>query len=356
MEFSRLFGGSRQMLGIRRLRTLILGISALILAACGSGAASSSPSNSSSVSSTTEAQTAKSLFPHGITLLVGFGTGGAVDTGARLIQPYLQKQLGVPVVVQNMVGGGGNTAAQYEYNQPSNSSDLLMAFLPALDLGQVMGKGQYDVRKFTPIYGMYGNNTVVIISKKGSPFKDLASLKNSSQTITAGVAGVGTSSTWMAIGFLDELNHANIQPVPYSGGSAASAAAVGGAVDITATTAIEAKRLIASGKAQGIVQFAPHSYSFLPGVPSIATVGSPDEAFESIMGLVGPPKMPKAAVTLLSNALAKVLQSSQLQAKASNVGVSVVPQSLSAWEASMTQYYNLVQKNASLLNSFRSKK
>ncbi len=344
------------MVGIRRFRTLIFGALAVGLAACGSAAASSSSSNASSGSTTTEAQTAKSLFPHGITLLVGFGTGGAVDTGARLIQPYLQKQLGVPVVVQNMVGGGGNTAAQYEYNQPSTSSDLLMAFLPALDLGQVMGKGQYDVRKFSPIYGLYGNNTVVIISKKGSPYKDLASLKSSSQKITAGVAGVGTASTWMAIGFLDELNHANIQPVPYSGGSAASAAAIGGSIDITATTAVEAKRLIASGQAQGIVQFAPHAYSFLPGVPSIATVGNPNEAFESIMGIVGPPKMPQAAVTLLSNALAQAAKSSQLQTKASNVGVSVVPQSLSEWKANMTKYYNLVENNASLLNAFRNQK
>lgn len=350
------------MVGKRRFQALGVGLLALVVAACGSAASSSSSSsnssssNGSNASSTSAAASAKSLFPHGVTLLVGFGTGGAVDTGARLIQPYLQKQLGVPVVVQNMVGGGGNTAAQYEYNQPATSSDLLMAFLPALDLGQVMGKGQYDVRKFTPIYGLYGNNTVVVIAKKGSKYKDLASLKSSSQKITAGVAGVGTSSTWMGIGFLDELNHANIQPVPYSGGSAASAAAVGGSVDITATTAIEAKRLISSGQAQGIVQFAPHAYSFLPGVPSIATVGKPSEAFESIMGIVGPPNMSKSAASVIANALSQAVKSSALQTKATNVGVSVVPQSLSEWTANMTKYYNLVQSNSTLLNAFRSQK
>lgn len=142
-----------------------------------------------------------------------------MDTGARLVAPVLQKELGVPVVVQNMPGGGGITAAQYEYRQKATAPELLMSFLPALSLGQVLRNGHYKLSDFIPVYGIYGNDTAVTIDKKGSPIKDFASLKNSTKTLTAATSGVKSSSTWMAMAFLAGINHIKLQPVPYSSGT-----------------------------------------------------------------------------------------------------------------------------------------
>jgi tripartite-type tricarboxylate transporter receptor subunit TctC len=41
-----------------------------------------------------------------IDLVVAFGSGGAVDTAARLIQPVLEKELGTNVEVINKPGAG----------------------------------------------------------------------------------------------------------------------------------------------------------------------------------------------------------------------------------------------------------
>ena len=90
------------------------------------------------------APSAKTLFPDGVTIVVGFGSGGTVDTGARILQGYLQKQLGVPVVVQNMPGAGGVPASHYVFTQKPDAAILLMTFVPAVTIGQVVRGGAYD--------------------------------------------------------------------------------------------------------------------------------------------------------------------------------------------------------------------
>ena len=297
--------------------------------------------------------TAKQLFPQGVTLLVGFAPGGAVDTGARLLQPYLQQALGVPVVVQNMAGGGGNTAAEYEYRQNADSSTFLMGFLPALTLGQVLGGAKYDVRKFTPLYDVFGNNTVVILAKKGSPLKDFASLRNSGKTLTAGVAGVRSSGAWMAVAFLSALNHVKIKAVPFSGGSTATAAAIGQSIDLASTTVVEAKNMIGAGAVQGVLQFAPKELADLPGVQSIAAAGQTSEAFYQVLGVVGPPNMGAAQAKVMEAALAQAAGSADLAAKAKNAGIEVAPQDSAAWGQTLNQSFDMVNNNKAMLEAFK---
>jgi len=48
-----------------------------------------------------------------IRLIVPFSAGGLVDTFARGLQPYLKKELGVPVVVEDMPGAGTRIGNEY---------------------------------------------------------------------------------------------------------------------------------------------------------------------------------------------------------------------------------------------------
>ena len=48
-----------------------------------------------------------------VTVIVPYGAGGDTDLTARLISQFLEKELGVPVVVTNMVGASGTIATAY---------------------------------------------------------------------------------------------------------------------------------------------------------------------------------------------------------------------------------------------------
>src|SRR5699024_3484115 len=57
-------------------------------------------------------------FPEGpIKLIVPWSAGGGTDTGARVLQSYLEDELGVDISVENIEGGGGWVG----WNQLANS-------------------------------------------------------------------------------------------------------------------------------------------------------------------------------------------------------------------------------------------
>ncbi len=48
-----------------------------------------------------------------ITIIVPFGPGGNPDIVARTLQPKLSEALGVPIVIENKAGAGGNVGLAY---------------------------------------------------------------------------------------------------------------------------------------------------------------------------------------------------------------------------------------------------
>lgn len=101
------------------------------------------------VSSVAQAQ------PATIRLMVGFPPGGGTDAIARVLADKLRDQLGVPVIVENKAGAGGQLAAQTLKGAPADGSVLFLShdhtisilpltlknpgFDPALDFVPVAG-------------------------------------------------------------------------------------------------------------------------------------------------------------------------------------------------------------------------
>ena len=75
------------------------------------------------------AQTAATAFPSKtIRFVVPYPPGGPTDLMARMLQPELQSRLGVPVVVDNKGGAGGNTgSAEVAKQAPADGHTLLLA-------------------------------------------------------------------------------------------------------------------------------------------------------------------------------------------------------------------------------------
>src|SRR5215813_13986570 len=56
-----------------------------------------------------------------VRLIVGFPPGGAADTTARIIGPWLSQRLGQPVVIENRPGASSTLAAQAVERWPRQS-------------------------------------------------------------------------------------------------------------------------------------------------------------------------------------------------------------------------------------------
>lgn len=82
--------------------------------------------------------------------IVGVGVGGGFDAYARMIAPYLARELGATVIVENQLGAGGLVALNRLYVAPPDGLRLMIVNGTPATLGQLMQREniRYDMAKF----------------------------------------------------------------------------------------------------------------------------------------------------------------------------------------------------------------
>ena len=79
-----------------------------------------------------------------VTVVVNFGAGGSADVAVRLLGPIVEKKLGVPLIVENRVGGGGTTAIAYLAKQKNDGYTIGTTSMSAMVVYPMMQKTPYD--------------------------------------------------------------------------------------------------------------------------------------------------------------------------------------------------------------------
>src|SRR3989344_3601220 len=151
------------------------------------------------------AQTAATAFPSKtIRFVVPYPPGGPTDLMARMLQPELQSSLGVPVVVDNKGGAGGNTgSAEVAKQAPADGHTLLLAasgpmavnpslyasmpFNPLTDLAPVIQLSAFPlVLEVHPSLGVKTFSEFLAMAKAGKPVLSYASAGNGTPQHLAG--------------------------------------------------------------------------------------------------------------------------------------------------------------------------
>ena len=172
-----------------------------------------------------------------VTLLVPYNTGGSMDNAARGIQPYLQRHLGVPVVVMNLPGANGILGMNKVYDGPADGHTVLVAansyFMHArLYAGQTRFEG--DIFKaFAPVASWHNGDAQVICVKKESPIKNFDDLvaKAKGPGVTFGLGGgMGGTDHFVALA-IQKVYGGLWTIVPYQSGGELAASILGGQID-----------------------------------------------------------------------------------------------------------------------------
>jgi len=156
-----------------------------------------------------------------------------VDTSARLIQPHLQKYLGVPVVIDNMPGAGGNIGRAYVFRQPPDGYTLMVNLQPSMSAGQIVTGARFDSLQFTHIYNITGHNYDAVAVPIGSSLKTIEDIRKASQSrpLTTAGGGIGTTNYILAM-LLKEKAGVQISFVPFNSGAGTGLAISGGQTEI----------------------------------------------------------------------------------------------------------------------------
>jgi tripartite-type tricarboxylate transporter receptor subunit TctC len=228
-----------------------------------------------------------------VKFILTLGPGSGADIGARLLADRLTKKWDQPVVIENRPGGDGVVAISTFVGA---RDDHVLLFAPSSSfIGHpyLHDNLPYKPGDLAPIARV--SNTVVAISvpvdlpvRSLKDFVELARAKPG-ELNWAGLTG---GLDIMFEGWLKSIG-ADIKKVPYRNPVEAANDLASGRVQLYESAYAIARPQIQAGKIKALAVTNTARASAIPDIPTVAEAGYPALTIDGLVGLFGPPTMPK---------------------------------------------------------------
>jgi tripartite-type tricarboxylate transporter receptor subunit TctC len=209
-----------------------------------------------------------------IEFIVMYDAGGSADQFARAMQPGLEEALGVNVIVRNISGGGGAVGFIEALNAKPDGHTITV---PNNALFTLQGLGHVDFKYDDfDILARVINEDYILTASRISGLKTIedfiAYAKANPGKVQIGHAGVGSSTHMASVALIDFLG-LDVQYIPYNGGAASTAAAMGGHVHAVVQHPAEIISGVAAGDLIPLVCMSETSPAAFPEVPTMKSRG-----------------------------------------------------------------------------------
>lgn len=259
-----------------------------------------------------------------IRLVVPWAPGGATDQIGRILAQGLTQAMGVPVVVENKAGAGGNIGTQAVAREKPDGYTLLLATSSTNAAGPYLyAKQGFDPAKdFTAVVLLCAIPNVMVVPAR-SPWNSLKEIVDSSRPApgkyTYGSAGIGGSQHLAGAQF-KTVSGIDIRHVPYKGSGPAAQDLIAGHIDMMIDTGSLGS--IKGGLLKPIAVASAKRLPVLPNVPTFREAGVPMEA-SAWYGIMLPAHAPSEVVARLNKELNQLLQTPELRRKLEEMGAEV---------------------------------
>lgn len=291
----------KKMLGIIALILVI----ALIPAGCSGTPSQQAPASGAPASGSSEAP--KSDYPkNAIEVTVAFAAGGATDIGARLLMPAVADNLGVPVNVFNVEGGGGWVGWNGLLQADPDGYKIGYLNTPHIFsyLNPEMKRENVTFESFELICNHVTDYGIIAIQNDDPRFSNLEELVEYSKTneMTAATTGAG-SDDHVAMLKYNRVNGALLTPVHFGGGIAeAKNAFMGGHVDVYFGNIGDSFTNFKNNDYKIIAVLAPERSKYLPDIPTAKEQGIELYSWSS-RGFIAPKGLDPAVKDAIKTAL-----------------------------------------------------
>ncbi|WP_338880550.1 tripartite tricarboxylate transporter substrate binding protein [Achromobacter veterisilvae] len=220
-----------------------------------------------------------------VMMMVPYPAGGASDAIARVVAPPVSKQLGQPVLVENLGGVSGALGAQKVLTARPDGYYLFQGSPNELILAPIANPAVKLKSEDFRLVQMIGMAPLVVVARSDLPAANadelvaLARSRSGSQPLTFGSVGVG--SLYHVLGeHLARTIGANMVHVPYKGGAPLMQDLGGGQVDIAILPLSQQQVALAE---QGRIKLLASLDPQRSALPALKTVPSVNEG-QSLKG------------------------------------------------------------------------
>jgi tripartite-type tricarboxylate transporter receptor subunit TctC len=261
-------------------------------------------------------------------LLVGFPPGGGTDAIARVLADKLREPLGMPVVVENKAGAGGQLAAQALKAAAPDGMTLFLSHDHTISILPLVMKnpGYESARDFVPVAGFATFVNALAVSG-GTPAKSVAEYVAWVKTQGGGKGTVGVPAPASTPEFLVQLigqkYGVDLQSAPYRGSAPMMQDMLGNQIAAGTGSVPDFIENHRAGKLRVVAVLGGARQATLPDVPTFTELGLGGLEDLPYYGLFAPAGTPKAAIDKVSNALAKVIAQADVKDRLTRMGLTV---------------------------------
>ena len=274
------------------------------------------------------AQSAGNFPSKPIKLIAPVAAGGGLDNLARKVAERLSKNIGQPIIVENMGGGGGAIASQVTAKAAPDGYTIMIAYVGTHGTNPAVRKLPYDaIKDFTPI-GMIGATPNVLIINPNLPIKNLKEFieyaKKNPSKLSYGSAGPGTLTH---LGMEQFKLAANIfmVHVPYRGIGPAYTDLLAGQTQAMLPTLYAAIPYLNSNRVRPLAVTGQKRSSAEPNIPTFKELGFNGFDGQQWYGISGPANIPEPIVNKLNAELNKVLASPEFNQEMTSEAMTLMP-------------------------------
>ncbi|UFN51541.1 tripartite tricarboxylate transporter substrate binding protein (plasmid) [Roseomonas sp. OT10] len=262
-----------------------------------------------------------------VVITVPTGAGGAADSIARLLAPWLTDIWGKPVIVENRPGAGGNIGTQF-VARSSPDGHALLIYTPNVNVNRYLYRDLgYDPDKdLTPITQL-ATSPLILVNSAKSPIKttrellDLARRQPGQLSWASAVVG---SPNHLGGELFRQRAELDVVNIAYKGIQEGMLDIIGGRVDFGVGTSAASLPLIRGGQLRALGVTSPQRSELMPDIPTISEGGVPGFSIMAWDGLWGPANMPPELAKRIQQDVAASLAEPRLREQLAALGFTAV--------------------------------
>ncbi|WBV43776.1 tripartite tricarboxylate transporter substrate-binding protein [Pseudoroseomonas cervicalis] len=297
---------------------------------------------------------AQQAYPNrNISIIVPFAAGGPTDTVTRLVAEVMSRDLGQPVVVENVGGAGGTLGAARVAQARPDGYTLLLHHIGMGTTPTLYRRLSYDPVGGFETIGLVTAVPMTIITRKDFPANNLAELaalvRRDTTRVNYANAGIGAASHLCGL-LLQKAIDAPMTTVPYRGTGPAMTDLIAGTVDIMCDQTTNTTSHIRAGAVRAFAVTTAERLPSLPDLPTATEAGLPGMEVTVWHGLYSPKGTPAEINTRLSRALQAALRDERLVQRFADLGTAPVSQEEATpeahrafWQADIAKWRPVIQ-------------
>lgn len=252
--------------------------------------------------------------------------GGLVDFVPRELSNYLSASIGVPVVVENRPGAGGNIAAAAVARAEPDGHMLLVTGSNQIVNPTLLPNPGFDYDRDLAPVSMVVVSKMLLVAAPAFPAKGItdviAMAKEKPGAVSIGIPVIGNPGH-LAAEMLAQYANVDLTFVPYQGIAQTLPDLMANRVNLTVGGLSPLLPQVRSGALKALAVLSPQRSSFAPDIPTSAEAGLPELQIDAWICFMTTGGTPAPIIARLDAEIAKVLTLREVHQAFAKQGVDI---------------------------------